>query len=64
MSLRNLHSDRSPSEDLVVLSKLWMATLRDGDEAKDVQHPLIEMMRRLVEPFAPCLVVVKPFPIQ
>ncbi|KAH0825979.1 isoprenoid synthase domain-containing protein [Lanmaoa asiatica] len=41
----NLHSDRSPSEDVRALSQLWMKTLRDGNEGKSVQHPLIEMMR-------------------
>lgn len=64
MGSRNLHSDRSSREVAPALSQLWMNTLRDGSEAKSVQHPVIEMMRRLVDPFAPCLVSVKSFPMQ
>ncbi|KAH0825949.1 isoprenoid synthase domain-containing protein [Lanmaoa asiatica] len=40
----NPHSDRSPSEDVPALSRLWMKIL-DGNEGKSVQHPLIEIMR-------------------
>lgn len=64
--LENLHSDhdRGPSEGVAALTQLWMETLRDGSEVKSVQHPVIEMMRRLVDLFASCLFVMKPFPIQ
>ncbi|KAH0825959.1 isoprenoid synthase domain-containing protein [Lanmaoa asiatica] len=43
--------DRSSIENVTALSQLWTKALLDGNEGKGVQHPLIEIVRRLVYPF-------------
>ena len=52
MGSGNLHSERSPSENVEAFSQMWMNTLLDGNNVKTVQRSPMEMMLGLVDPFA------------
>ena len=61
MGSGSLHSERSSSEDAQALSQMCVKILRDGNKGKTAQHSLVEMMLRLVDPFAfsVCLLLLK-----
>ena len=61
MGSGHLHSERSPSEYSQDFIQMWMNILRNGNKGKIVQHSPIEMMLRLVDPFAlsACLILLK-----